>query len=223
MRRSAPLLLAALAVVLTSVLAGSPAAQSKKPAAGEKVKKQFHESLYYEYTADKSKWLDLGKMGLGIRYKDLGPVVIWYAQHYDTPGGSAQGAVPVGNQKIPPTSHAALCKALMKDTAAGFKKVFKEGKSKKFKCKAGKGTYIDLIAMGPESKEARGLTEQFTSTASGVDVSRPYDPKTTKVHFRWIAIKQKEGVHLIFMMATEGVLKKQRKDIDRILKGLTAE
>lgn len=223
MRRCSPLLLAAIAVVLTAGLAGSPAAQSKKPAAAKKVKKQFHESLFYEYTADKSKWRDLGKTGLGIKYQDLGPVVILYSQYFETPGGSSNGTYKIGNQSVSPTSHAVLCKAMMKETADGFKKVFKEGKSKKFKCKAGKGAYIDLIAKTPEGERARNLTEFFTSSASGVDVSRPYDPKTIKVHYRWIAVKQKEGVHLLVMMATEGVLKKQKKDINKILKGLTAE
>jgi len=221
MPRFAPLSVAALALLFTI----QPlAAQSKKnePKEGMK-KKKFHESLFLEYTAEKGKWFDLEQRGLGLKYKDEGVVLFMYRNFWETPGGRAEKVLKFEERKVPPTNTSKVVKELQKAWSEGFKKLFWTSKNKKFKCKAGKGVYCDFIAAEPESKDAQREMQYFTTTAAGVDASKSWNPKTEKIHMRITVIRQKEGVHFITIMASDGVLKTHRKEVDKVLKSFTAE
>ena len=221
MPRFAPLSVAALALLFTI----QPlAAQSKKkqPKEGMK-KKQFHEHLYLEYPEEKGKWFDLDKRGLGIKYKDEGVVLLFWRNFWDAPSGGTRGVLKLNGKDVPTQDTSTVVKEFMKMYSEGFKKVYKTGKNKKFRCKAGKGVYSEIMASEPDSKEARDLMQGFTATAAGVDASRTFNPKTTKVHIRFTTIKQKPGVQFIMVMANDDVLKKHHKEIDKYLKRFTEE
>jgi len=221
MPRFAPLSVAVLALLF---MIQPLAAQSKKnePKEGMK-KKQFNDGLFLEYPDEKGKWFDLDKRGLGIKYKGDGVVLFVYQNFWKAPADGIQGVLTLNGKKVPTQNTSTVVKEFLKMHTDGFKKVYKTGKNKKFKSEAGKGLYSEIVASDPESKESRDIMQLFTSTAASVDVSRSFNPRTVKAHIRFTTIKQRAGVHYFMIMANDDVLKKHRREIDKVLKRFTSE
>jgi hypothetical protein len=218
-----------IAVVLTaallSVLASSPLqGQKKKEKEDTKPKtKQFHATLFAEYPGDTS-WKDLGKPGLGVRFPGDGAAVILYRNYYETPGGGPSRYVfKFGNVQVQPTNTSKVIKGLQDQLAESCKKASRPGKIKKFKCKAGKGAYGDIVVSG--GKEDFGIKELevFTRLVAGVDSSRSYNPREIEMHYRPVLIKCKEGVHYLTIMASKDVLKKHNREIQALFKTFAEE
>jgi hypothetical protein len=220
MPRFTPLTVAALALLF---MIQPLATQSKKHDKEEMKKKKFHEGLVLEYPDEKGKWFDLDKRGLGIKFKGEGVVLFVYGNFWEAPSGGTQGVLTLNGKKVPTQNTSTVVKEFLKMHKDGFKKVYKTGKNKKFKSKAGKGLYSEIVASEPESKESRNIIQIFTSTAAGVDVSRSFNPRTVKAHIRFTTIKQRAGVHYLMIMANDDVLKKHRREIDKVLKRFTTE